>query len=354
MLTFAGVKGVVSLDSRLVGDAMYTRPSMEKFKDANIHDIELCGGSFKPLPLFLNRQFIKILEDLRVAPDAFLDLQAEVVRQLRQVTLHTLNAAIFLEWNNVQKAAKTASLLRNMNKLKLEFQQDKFLTDTVEIAVLSKLREIKHRSRIPVANGHTLYGIMDETGFLNEGQVYVATEKLVDGKRQRTVLVRKRVVITRAPALHPGDVQLVEAVDVPSNSPLKNIYNCVVFSKWGERDLPSQLSGGDLDGDLYQVIFEPRLIPEWNVVPADYPRQDPVDIGRPVLTKDMTDFFIQFMETDQLGRISTLHQILADKRPEGTFHPECIKLAEMASTAVDFSKTGIPVCPKIPTRKLGA
>lgn len=34
----------------------------------------------------------------------------------------------------------------------------------------------------------------------------------------------------------------------------------------------------------------------------------------------------------------------------GTYHADCIKLASMASTAVDFSKTGIPVnmkeCPK--------
>ncbi|KAF2814287.1 RNA-directed RNA polymerase [Mytilinidion resinicola] len=346
-IRMAGVKGVVSLDSRLDGYQICTRPSMEKFHEATSHDIELCGGSFSPLPLHLNRQFIKILEDLQVPAKAFLELQEQVVRQLRQVTLHTLNASVFLEWAHIGQAAKTASLLKRMHTIGLEFQQDKFLTDTIEIAVLSRLREIKHRSRIPVENGYTLYGIMDETGYLKKGQVYVATEKMKDGKRQRSVLVRERVVITRAPALHPGDIQLVEAVDVPSNSPLKNIYNCVMFSQWGDRDLPSQLSGGDLDGDLYQVIYEPRLIPKVTKEPADYPRQEPVDIGRPVEPKDMTDFFIKFMETDQLGRISTLHQILADKHTTkdlpGTFHPECIKLAEMASTAVDFSKTGIPV-----------
>ncbi|KAF2500834.1 RNA-directed RNA polymerase [Lophium mytilinum] len=346
-IRMAGVKGVVSLDSRLDGDEICTRPSMEKFHEATSHDIELCGGSFSPLPLHLNRQFIKILEDLQVPAEAFLELQEQVVRQLRQVTLHTLNASIFLEWAHIGQAAKTASLLKRMHTLGLEFQQDKFLTDTIEIAVLSRLREIKHRARIPVEKGHTLYGIMDETGYLKEGQVYVATEKMKDGKPQRSAVIEKQVVITRAPALHPGDMQLVEAIDVPSNSPLKNLYNCVVFSQWGERDLPSQLSGGDLDGDLFQVIYEPRLIPKVTAEPADYPRQEPVDIGRKVEAKDMTDFFIKFMETDQLGRISTLHQILADKhttngRP-GTFHPECINLAEMASTAVDFSKTGIPV-----------
>jgi len=57
----------------------------------------------------------------------------------------------------------------------------------------------------------------------------------------------------------------------------------------------------------------------------------------------MTDFFILFMENDALGLIATLHQVLADRKELGTFDRECILLAEMHSTAVDFSKTGIPV-----------
>jgi hypothetical protein len=44
-----------------------------------------------------------------------------------------------------------------------------------------------------------------------------------------------------------------------------------------------------------------------------------------------------------LGRIAILHQQLADIKEEGTFDPECLLLAAMHSTAVDFSKTGRPV-----------
>lgn len=38
-----------------------------------------------------------------------------------------------------------------------------------------------------------------------------------------------------------------------------------------------------------------------------------------------------------------MHLTLADQRKGGTLDPDCIKLAQMASTAVDFSQTGIPV-----------
>lgn len=49
------------------------------------------------------------------------------------------------------------------------------------------------------------------------------------------------------------------------------------------------------------------------------------------------------MKNDALGRIATLHQTLADQRELGVFDPDCLTLANLHSTAVDFSKTGIPV-----------
>lgn len=179
---------------------------------------------------------------------------------------------------------------------------------------------------------------MDETGYLGEGQIYCSVQNEKGG-----LVLTGQVVITRCPALHPGDLQYVDAVDVPQGSPLRSVHNCVVFSSKGDRDLPSQLSGGDLDGDLYNVIYDDTLMPTKTSAPADYPTMQAIDIGREVTRADMTDFFVQFMENDQLGRLSTLHQTLADQKEQGVFDPDCILLAEMCSTAVDFSKTGIPV-----------
>lgn len=179
---------------------------------------------------------------------------------------------------------------------------------------------------------------MDETGFLNEGQIYCSVQN-----EKSALVLTGPVVITRSPAMHPGDVQCVTAVDVPLDSPLRSVHNCVVFSSKGDRDLPSQLSGGDLDGDLYNVIYDATLMPSKWSTPADYETPRPIDIGREVLRSDMTEFFVKFMENDQLGRLATLHQTLADQKPQGVFDPDCILLAEMCSTAVDFSKTGIPV-----------
>jgi hypothetical protein len=183
-----------------------------------------------------------------------------------------------------------------MHYIGLSFQADRFLTDIVEVAAMSQLRSLKYRARIPVEKGYLLYGIMDETNFLKEGEVYIVTEDdRDDGRRDKSILLGNRLVVTRAPALHPGDVQLVNAVNVPEDSPLRQLHNCIVFSQQGARDLPSQLSGGDLDGDLFHIIFDHRLIPGHTEPPADYAPAPPRDLGRPVQVDDIVDFFIEFM-----------------------------------------------------------
>ena len=131
---------------------------MIKFAGTTVSDIEICGAAFKPLPMFLNRQLIKILEDLGVRDEAFLKLQSDAVESLRMTTLSPINAATFLQRNMIGKPARTSWLIRKLWTIGLSFTDDDFLRNIVELAVLVQLRELKHRSRIRVENGVTLYG----------------------------------------------------------------------------------------------------------------------------------------------------------------------------------------------------
>lgn len=149
-----------------------------------------------------------------------------------------------------------------------------------------------------------------------------------------------RVIVTRSPALHPGDIQLATNVVPPKDHPLRRHRNVIVFSRRGARDLPSQLSGGDLDGDIFNIIWDTRAMPTATFSPADYPRVEALALNREVTKEDMANFFVDFIKQDVLGVIATRHMILCDQREEGTLHPDCIKLAALHSTAVDFSKTG--------------
>lgn len=55
----------------------------------------------------------------------------------------------------------------------------------------------------------------------------------------------------------------------------------------------------------------------------------------------MSQHFVDFIKNDVLGRICNTHLAVADQF--GPQDQECLDLAELASKAVDFGKTGVPV-----------
>ncbi|KAL3481235.1 RNA dependent RNA polymerase-domain-containing protein [Aspergillus californicus] len=341
-IRMGGAKGMLSLDPQLKDSRIHIRPSMIKFNSTDMRDVEICDVASKPIPLVLNRQIIKIMEDMGVSGSWFSKLQGMRVDQLRLATATTQNTAKFLKGQDVAECIKLYKFFLLINRLELNYNEVPFLRSVVEAMVLRELRLLKHKARIPVQKGITLFGIMDETGFLEENEVYVTYDTMND-RFHPPPSDSRRILVTRSPALYDGDIQYVTNRRPPNNHPLKKHKNCIIFNKKGKRDLPSQLSGGDLDGDLYNIIWDEEAVPSQVFAPADYPRVDAIDIGRVVTEEDMAEFFIEFMQSDRLGVIATKHMILADQMELGTSHSDCKKLAQLHSTAVDFSKTGIPV-----------
>ncbi|KAK3493461.1 RNA dependent RNA polymerase-domain-containing protein [Neurospora crassa] len=339
---WAGAKGMLALDARLSGKQICVRDSMEKFRSNDQEHLEICDMASKPIPLMLNRQMIKILEDMGAPAKWFMKLQEKELQRLRAITDNVQNVATFLKLQCVGDSVHLSQFLKDLDKMNIDYRRDQFLRGIVEAVVLRELRLLKHKARIPVPYGVTLFGVMDETGLLREGEVYVTFET-VDG-RFKDPPTAGPVVVTRSPALHPGDIQIAHNVIPPAGHPLRELKNCIVFSQNGERDLPSQLSGGDLDGDTFNVIWDQSMVATLRTfAPADYPRVEPLKLNREVESKDMADFFVEFMKADHLGVIAVRHMILADERDEGTLDADCLKLAALHSKAVDFSKSGIHV-----------
>ncbi|KAK2593801.1 hypothetical protein QQS21_008509 [Conoideocrella luteorostrata] len=345
-IRWGGVKGMLALDPRLRGKVICVRKeSMMKFPSHDLGELGICDVSARPLRLVLNRPVIKILEDMGTSSEWFLALQGEALNYLRDVTATAVNTSVFLKQQNIGSTIRFPSFIKQLDMMGIDYRRDKFLKSVVEHAVLRDLRLLKHKARIPVSKGLTLFGIMDETGFLDENQVFITYDKVnsKSGAPMDTTLRDGPVLVTRSPALHPGDIQFVTMVSPDAGHPLRRLRNCIVFSQRGSRDLPSQLGGGDLDGDMFNVIWDPRARPNKTFKPADYPRVAPIPLNRPVTSDDIADFFINFMASDILGLIAMRHQAIADIQQEGTRDADCIKLAGMHSAAVDYSKTGIAV-----------
>ncbi|CAD6932173.1 unnamed protein product [Tilletia controversa] len=346
-IRLGGAKGVLALDPRLRGYVINLRPSQIKYRhppDVTELSLEVAMSCTGPLPLYLNRPMVALLETLGTPVQSFLDLQNAAVTELKKALTSPQDAAKVLLQYGLGQASKLGQILTGLNSSMMgrnainAVQKVPFLRHCVVAGLTHALRAIKYRCRISVPDSVTLMGILDETGELDEGEIYVC----IRSKSRKRKVLEGQCLVTRSPMMHPGDVQFAYAIgDVKKGHPLRELHNCVVFSAKGPRPLQTMLSGGDLDGDLYNIIQYKPLLPKSVYMPGQYPIVKPVTLNRDVVIGDVVDFFLDYIESDQLGRIATLHLLQADRSPNGVLDQTCIELAELHSTAVDMAKTGI-------------
>mmetsp|Transcript_45998 Transcript_45998/g.33761 ORF Transcript_45998/g.33761 Transcript_45998/m.33761 type:complete len:107 (-) Transcript_45998:1068-1388(-) len=98
--------------------------------------------------------------------------------------------------------------------------------------------------------------------------------------RGQKELIKGKIVVTKNPCSHPGDVRLLSAISDPERvKALEHLINVVVFSCHGDRPEQHKMSGGDLDGDVYMCIWEPSILEhmEMNMIyaPAVYEKKTP-------------------------------------------------------------------------------
>ncbi|CAH1273342.1 Hypp5091 [Branchiostoma lanceolatum] len=191
-----------------------------------------------------------------------------------------------------------------------------------------------------------MLGVLDETGTLEYGQVFVQYTKDITDKGGETKVLTGELVVARNPCVHPGDVRKLQAIDVPG---LRHMVDVIVFPSKGERPHPNEMSGGDLDGDEFFVTWLPShhpglIFPEPNQTAMDFKAQ-PKEERSKVETNDITDFIVEYIENDRLGQIAHAHLAFAHTEEKGIFSDKCLRLAEKHSDAVDFQKTG--VCPSL-------
>ncbi|KAK4701279.1 RNA-dependent RNA polymerase, partial [Phenoliferia sp. Uapishka_3] len=208
------------------------------------------------------------------------------------------------------------------------FHQEPFVRSLARLFANRALWDLKWKARIFVEKGVNLLGVVDELGTLEEGQIYCRTIDR-EGKEHT---VTGRCIIFRAPTRHPGDVQVVEAVNNPALE-AAGLTNVIIFNRMGDRDLPSMLGGGDLDGDDYTLLWDEHFTSIREHEPMEYtPAVEPARVDE-VTSGDIRKFHITYMKEDTLGAISNSHLALADQL--GPEHSDCLDLCELHSTAVD-------------------
>ncbi|CAF1557797.1 unnamed protein product, partial [Didymodactylos carnosus] len=315
--------------------------------------------------LFLNRQDIVLLESRLVPQANFLLLQNENHLWLVQSLLTTASAFELLE-EKILRIFPLRQLASNMNLV-----EEQFFLKLIITSSFNCVRDLISRTRIRVSKekARNMFGVVDEYGVLEPKQVFIQysrmhTSKLDENSQNKysrsdneEIVLEGKVIITKNPCHHPGDLRIFEAVNYPRLHHLKDvvvfpqkgselyipifclvIYDCYIII--GDRPHPNEISGSDLDGDEYVVIWHEDLLPNTINHPAyDYDSQaDPPKLDRPVTREDINKVVLDVSEQDCLGTMSNIHLAYVDKY--GITDPYCMYLAGLISQEVDAGKTG--------------
>ncbi|CAI8609943.1 unnamed protein product [Vicia faba] len=346
-IRYGGYKGVIAVDPHSFRK-LSLRNSMLKFESKNsMLCVTKCSES---MPCFLNREIISLLSTLGVKDEALLALQEDQLQLLGKMLTDREAALDVLE---SLSGADSKSILVKMLHGFYEPNSEPYLSMMLKAHYAYQLSDLKSRCRIFVPKGRVLIGCLDETGILNYGQVFIrisvtnTKEKSGDENLRNvncddnTCIIVGKVVVTKNPCLHPGDIRVLDAV---YNEELEEngLKDCLVFPQKGPRPHPNECSGGDLDGDLFFVSWDNDLIPAQTDNPMDYTGRRPRIMDHQVTLEEIHQFFVDYMINDTLGAISTAHLVHADREPEKARSRKCLELAELHSMAVDFAKTGAP------------
>ncbi|KZV22426.1 RNA-dependent RNA polymerase 1-like [Dorcoceras hygrometricum] len=343
-IRYGGYKGVVAVDpSSFV--KLSLRPSMLKYQSDNTKLDVLAWSKYQPC--FLNRQIITLLSTLGIKDYVFEEKQREAVAQLDDILVDPWRAQEALE---LMSPGENTNILKEMLKCGYKPDEEPFLSMMLQAFRSSKLLDLRMKARIFVPQARQMMGCLDETGTLEYGQVFVQFSSA--GHRQVSVesslfneesdeyyIIRGKVVVAKNPCLHPGDVRVLRAIDVPQ---LHHMVDCVVFPKKGTRPHPNECSGSDLDGDIYFVCWDPDLIPPKQISPMDYNPAPSTQLDHDVTIEEVQEYFTNYIVNDSLGVIANAHTVFADKEPVMAMSDPCLQLAKLFSIAVDFPKTGVP------------
>ncbi|KAL7950149.1 RNA dependent RNA polymerase domain-containing protein [Trichoderma barbatum] len=325
-IRYRGYKGVVTLDPTMAkgGPWLKMRKSMKKFGGGD--DLSFSVVEYSKPYVFghLNDEVIVLLDALGISRETLLRKQHEHFNFLAEAYQDPRVAFRILCHLNMPDVAERViidsldAVRPTINKL-INAEYDKMLNKRDE-----------QKCRILIPKSRLLFGVCDAWGVLKPGQC--AVKVTMDGDGQPYALKGTKVLVTRNPCLHPGDLQKLDVVERPE---LAHLVDCIVFPTTGRRPTADMMSGGDLDGDTFFVTWDPDIIPSTISQAAHYPGvREPLRFS-PITDDDRLLYFAKYTNAS-LGRVKNLY--LKWARATDAMSPECQELNRLFSQCVDGNR----------------
>ncbi|KAK0424928.1 hypothetical protein QR680_008930 [Steinernema hermaphroditum] len=366
-IRFRGMKGIVTLNPNIDHFRDYARKyginerrkyrqydielsfrdSQNKFHSREDNDIDIVKYS-TPTPMQLNRPMINIMDQVTAMQNEATHKRLVArVHQLLDLQLNGLGKCLTDEHRAREKLSEMPRRI-DIQKLSTEkgfyLTEEPFFRSLLQCNVQYAMRRLRSKNQvaIPFSHGRMMFGVIDETGGLQYGQIFCQiTNNLflkTPGVTAAKTILKGPVLMTKNPQNVAGDMRMFQAVDIPE---LHHLVDVVVFPRYGPRPHPDQMAGSDLDGDEYALMWDPELFFDRNEDPIDFPKppkQKPDPKKSP--SEHVIEHIIKYIKLDSIGTIS--YAFLVNSDLYGIDSEVCLSIARKHSMAVDFPKNGTP------------
>jgi hypothetical protein len=336
--------------------------------DDHHRTFEVSNYSSAPSPSELHIAYIPIMVDRGVQRLVIADLMKECLEMERNKLLELLPDPVKLyDWvhrNGAKTQAESAwqAALPDSLEEKLKFLLESgfiptkfpYLATSLERFIQAKHILQESKLRVPLPKSAYFFGIADPFGVLEPGEIQVQfSSSFADEKTDEKYLCLRDMdaLVTRQPACRRSDIQKVRTVIRPE---LSHLVDVVVFPCKGRYPLAGKLQGGDYDGDMFWICWEPLLVQPFLNAPAPQ-APNPTQYGIKIRTEKLKDIMdtsnpeevdkflckaFEFRNNDSfLGRVTTL-AVNQAYTENCIYSPTLEELYDMHDLLVDASKQG--------------
>ena len=249
------------------------------------------------------------------------------------------------------------ALLKLALRLRIDLIRPPHYSQSFLAQYLTKLAEQSRDTdlfKIPIPGSYFAMGLTDDYKILQPNEVYI---------RARGKVRSGPVLIYRDPVLHIGDIRKATALteaDVSARmkdcadrkdwiAAMETIDDAIFFSQKDNPPFPRRLSGGDLDGDRFEILTDLSYIGEKgsdSLEASNYAENEAhprkmhgSEIGS-FDSKELSRFVSQYIQNDCFAELQDTLMCLADQKPTGMNDEDVKDLAKWLSQAVDYAKSG--------------